>query len=139
MVFAGEQHLNASVERLGMLEHLVKERTLPGRSGDGVVAPGFASGQRSHREAPVSGALEGDDPLDSAHRLQFVERERVGLFDRAADLESAIVVGNGEVAADVVQQRWGDVGFECFRWRLSVERLGVDHRQCRTFVFQIVC
>ena len=61
------------------------------------------------------------------------------MLDRPADLELAVVVGNGEVAADVVQLGRCDVGLECFGRRLGVEWLAVDHRQCRTFAFQIVC
>ena len=61
------------------------------------------------------------------------------MFDLPADFEPAVVVGHGEVAADVVQLGRRDVGLECLGWRLGVERLAVDHRQCRAFAFQIVC
>ena len=117
----------------------MEARPGPAGGGHGVVAPWFACGQGSHREATVSGALEGDYPLDGGHRFQIVERERVRLLDRSSNLETAIVIGNGEVAANVVTLCRRDVGFECLGRCLSVERLGVDHRQRRTFVFLIVC
>ena len=62
-----------------------------------------------------------------------------GCLDRPADFDPAVVVGDREVAADVVQLGRRDVGFECLGWCLGVEWLAVDHRQCRTFAFQIVC
>ena len=48
-------------------------------------------------------------------------------------------LGHGEVAADVVQLGRCDVGLERLGRRLGVERLTVDHRQRRTFAFQIIC
>ena len=139
MIDAGEEHFDPGVEWLGLFEYVVEQCSLPERCRDGVVAPRLTGGQGSHLQSPVSGALEGDDSLDRAHPLQVVEAERDRIVDRTADFDPTVMVGYREVAADVVQLGRRDVGFECFGGRLRVERLAVDHRQCSTFAFQIVC
>src|SRR5947209_5012071 len=115
--------------RLRSLEYLVQERALPSCCGDCVVAPGLTRWKRSHRESTVPGAFERDDALHWRQCSELVEREREGVLDRAGDLERAVVIGYGKVAAHVVQRRRGHVTVQCVGWRLGVERLGMNHRQ----------
>ena len=73
------------------------------------------------------------------HRPQIVERQRQCRADGAADLERAVVCGEREVAADVVELGRRDVTLERGRWRFGVERGAVDHLQCGALLFEIVC
>jgi hypothetical protein len=132
VVGAGEADLDARGGRLGLLEHLVQEGAGPASGGDGVVTPWFADRQRSHRQAPVPGAFQRDDPLDRGHGTQVVQRQGPRLVDRATDLEGSVVGGDREVAADIVELGRGDVALEGLRRGFGVEGLAVDHRQRRT-------
>ena len=138
MVGTGEADFDAGWMRLGPLEYLVQERALPSCCGDCVVAPGLTRWKRPHRESTVPGAFERDDALDWRQCSEVVEREREGVLDRAGDLERAVVIGYGKVAAHVVQRGRGNVTLECLGRRLGVERLGMDHGQRCALPFQVV-
>jgi hypothetical protein len=139
VVGAGETDLDARGGRFGLLQHLVQQGTSPASRGDGVVTPWFASRQRSHRQAPIPGAFERDDPLDRGHGTQVVERQGLRVLDRATDLEGSVMSRYREVAADVVEFRRGDVALEGLRRGFGVEGLAVDHREGRPRLLQVVC
>ena len=136
MVCAGEAHFDAGWAWLRPLENLVQERALPTCGGDGVVAPGLTRWKGSHRESTVPGAFERDDALDWRQRSEVVEREREGVLDRAGDLERAVVIGYGKVAAHVVQRSRGNVAVQSLRGRLGVERRGMDHGERCALLFE---
>ena len=114
---------------LDLRQDLVQEGAGPSGRGDGEVTPGFSGRQRPHLQAAVAGALEGDRVVVGGHRAQVVEGQGRGRADRAADLQGAVVLGHGEVAAHVVELGGSDLADEGGRRCLGVVRRGVDHHQ----------
>ena len=82
----------------------------------------------SRRPLPAHSRVTARSTAGMARRSSRVRV--VGLLDRAADLERAVVVGQREVAADVVELGGGDLAGEGLRRRLGVVGRRVDHLQC---------
>ncbi len=73
------------------------------------------------------------------HDAQVGESQRDGAGNRAADLEGAVMVGDGKVAAHVMHLGGRDVAGQGCRGSLRVVGRGVDHRQCGAGRFEVLC
>ncbi|MNW55874.1 hypothetical protein D3C74_335620 [compost metagenome] len=129
VIGALEPHVDAVVVRPRLCQHLVQQSTLPAGGRDGVVAPWLTGGQWTHLEASVAGALERDRAFVRGEGTKVLEREGQRVLHRAADLEPAVVLGQREVAAHVVELGRGDLLGERRGRRLRVVRGRVDHLQ----------
>ena len=122
VVGAVEAHFDACRLRLCPLEHLVQEGAGPSCGRDCVVAPWLTGGSGRIASRPFPAHSSVTPRSTGGSGSEVVERQRQGVLHRAADLERAVVIGYGKVAAHVVQFGRGDVALECLGRRLGVER-----------------
>jgi hypothetical protein len=73
------------------------------------------------------------------HGAQVVERQGGRVLHGAADLERAVVFGDREVAADVVEVGRRELAVQRVRRCLRVEWDRVDHLQRGTIASELVC